>query len=73
MEFLHPLPLNYNFGTLDDGLGSFPLATGPYHPMAVCQIVLYGIRSLIKFGTPCDALVYSVLYPRRYSSDALPK
>ena len=73
MEFPHPLPLNNDFGTLDDGLGSFPLATGPYHPMAVCQIVLFGIRSLVRFGTPCDALVDPVLYPQRYSSDALPK
>ena len=73
MEFLHPLPLNYNLGTLDDGLGSFPLHDGPYHPPCVCQILLLGIRSLVIFGSPCEPLVDPVLYPRRYSSDALPK
>ncbi len=73
MEFLHPLPLNNDLGTLDDGLGSFPFHHGPYHPQCVCQIVLLGIRSLVRFGSPCEPLVDPVLYPREYSFDALPK
>ena len=28
-----------NFGTLADGLGSFPLADGPYHPPADSRIL----------------------------------
>ena len=73
MEFLHPFPLNYHFGTLAVGLGCFPLAPGPYHPEAVCQILLYGIRSLVRFGKPRDPLAHPVLYPHRKTSEALPQ
>ena len=73
MDFLHPFPLNYDLGTLAVGLGCFPFHHGPYHPWCVCQIVLLGIRSLIRFGKARAPLAHSVLYPLRYSSDALPK
>jgi hypothetical protein len=37
MEFLHPFTLSYHLGTLADGLGSYPLDNGPYHPLSVCR------------------------------------
>ena len=73
MDFLHPFPLNYDFGTLAVGLGCFPFHHGPYHPWCVCQILLLGIRSLVRFGKARAPLAHPVLYPLRYSSDALPK
>ena len=73
MDFLHPFPLNYDLGTLAVGLGCFPFHHGPYHPWCVCQIVLLSIRSLVRFGKARAPLAHPVLYPSRYSSDALPK
>jgi hypothetical protein len=73
MDFQLPLPLNYHLGTLAVGLGCCPLDHGPYHPQSVCQILLIGIRSLVRFGKDRSPLVHPVLYPRWYSSDALPK
>ena len=73
MDFLLPLTLNYHLGTLAVGLGCFPLDHGRYHPRSVCQILLLGIRSLVRFGKARAPLALPVLYPRGYSSDALPK
>ena len=73
MDFLHPFPLNNDLGTLAVGLGCFPFDDGPYHPPSVCQIVLLGIRSLVRFGKARAPLAYPVLYPSRYAHDALPK
>jgi hypothetical protein len=73
MDFRLPFPLSHYLGTLAVGLGSFPLDHGPYHPQSVCQIVLIGIRSLVRFGRDRSPLAHPVLYPRWYSSDALPK
>jgi hypothetical protein len=73
MDFQLALPLSHHLGTLAVGLGSFPLAHGPYHPWAVCQIVLPGIRSLVGIGSDRSPLALPVLYPLEYSSDALPK
>ena len=73
MDFLHPFPLSDYLGTLAGGLGCFPFDTGPYHPMSVCHVLLLGIRSLIRFGKARAPLAHSVLYPRGYSHDALPK
>ena len=73
MDLLLPFPLNYDLGTLAAGLGCCPLHHGPYHPWCVCKIVLFGIRSLVRFGKARAPLALAVLYPRRYSSHALPK
>ena len=73
MDFLHPFPLSYHLRTLAGGLGCFPFDHGPYHPWCVCQIVLIGIRSLVRFGKARAPLALPVLYPRGYSPDALPK
>ena len=73
MDFRLAFPLNYDLGTLAVGLGCFPFHHGPYHPWCVCQIVLIGIRSLVRFGKARAPLAHPVLYPRWYSSDALPK
>ena len=52
-------------GTLADGLGSFPLDHGRYHPWTVSQAALSGIRSLVGVGKPCGPLAHSVLYLQR--------
>ena len=31
------------FGTLADGLGSFPFANGPYHPLTDCRILTFTV------------------------------
>jgi hypothetical protein len=54
-----------NLGTLAVGLGSFPLADGPYHPPTDSRILtLYGIQRLAGFGNLVRPLAQSVLYPR---------
>ena len=73
MDFRLAFALSHHLGTLAVGLGSFPLAHGPYHPWAVCQILLLGIRSLVGVGKDRSPLALPVLYPRGYSSSALPK
>ena len=73
MDFLLPFPLSHYLGTLAVGLGCFPLDHGRYHPQSVCQSLLLGIRSLVRFGKARAPLAHPVLYPRGYSTDALPK
>jgi hypothetical protein len=73
MDIRLAFPLSRHLGTLAVGLGCFPFHDGPYHPPCVCQIVLIGIRSLVRFGKVRTPLAHPVLYPRWYSSDALPK
>ena len=73
MDFLLPFPLSHYLGTLAVGLGCFPLDHGRYHPQSVCHAELLGIRSLVRFGKARAPLALPVLYPRGYSSHALPK
>ncbi len=73
MDFRLAFPLSHHLGTLAIGLGSFPLDHGPYHPWSVSRIVLSGIRSLVRFGRIRIPLAHPVLYPPRYSYEALPK
>ena len=73
MEVQLPFTLSRYLGTLAVGQGCFPLDNGRYHPLSVCHILLSGIRSLVRFGKACAPLAHPVLYPLRYSYDALPK
>ena len=73
MDIQLPFPLSHYLGTLAVDLGCFPFHHGPYHPWCVCQSLLIGIRSLVRFGSDRSPLVHPVLYPRWYSTDALPK
>ena len=57
-------PLSMFFGTLDGGLGCFPLDYGRYHPQSDSRAALTGIRSLIGFGNLVGPLAHSVLYLR---------
>jgi len=71
--FPHPLTLSSNFGTLDGGLGSFPLGNGTYLPLPDSRAVVRGIRSLVGFGSPVRPLAHPVLYLRRNSPEAIPQ
>ena len=51
------------FGTLADGLGSFPLDDETSLPPSVCRINCTGIQSLSGFGNLVRPLAQSVLYP----------
>ena len=62
-----------NFGTLADGLGCFPLDREAYPPRTDSYDTVYGIQSLIGFGSLVGPLVHSVLYPRKLSRKASPK
>ena len=73
MDIRLAFPLSRHLGTLAVGLGCFPFHDGPYHPPCVSQVLLFGIRSLVRFGKARAPLVLPVLYPRRYSLEALPK
>ncbi len=73
MEIQLPFKLSHNLGTLAGGLGCFPFHDERYHPPCVSRIVLLGIRSLVGFGKACAPLAHPVLYPPRYSFEALPK
>ena len=61
------------FGTLNGGLGCFPLDYGDYPPQTDSHATPVGIRSLIRFGKPVGPLAFSVLYPRRSAHEAIPK
>jgi hypothetical protein len=51
------------FGTLADGLGSFPFDDEDYPPPSESGDTRHGIRSLIGFGNLVRPLAHSVLYP----------
>ena len=55
--------LNIDLGTLDDGLGCFPLGNRPYHLLPHCQAVLYSIQSSSGFGSRWRPLAQSVALP----------
>ena len=40
-------------GTLADGLGSLPLANGPYHPLTVSRVL-----TLLVFGVYLDLVAW---------------
>ena len=73
MEIQHPFQLSHDLGALDEGLGFFPLDDACYHPPSASHAVLSGIRSLVRFGKARAPLAHPVLYPLRYSHEALPK
>ena len=60
-------------GTLDGGLGFFPLDDRAYPLPSDCQVILRGIRSLVEFSTQLWALAHSVLYPHASTPDAIPQ
>ena len=62
-----------HLGTLDDGLGFFPLDDRAYPLPSDCRTIPHGIRSLIEFSTQVRALAHSVLYLHASTSDAIPK
>ena len=72
-EFPHPFPLNYNFGTLAVGLGSFPFDNGTYLSLSDSCFYIYGILSLIMIGILVRTLTYSVLYLHILLNKASPK
>ena len=72
-EFLHPFPLNYNFGTLAVGLGSFPFDNGTCLSLSDSCSYTYGIQSLIVFGNLVRPLTHSVLYLHMLLNKASPK
>ena len=72
-EFLHPFPLNYNFGTLAVGLGSFPFDNGTYLPLSDSCVYTHGILSLIVIGNLVRSLTHSVLYLQLLLNKASPK
>jgi len=68
------LPLSQHvLGTLNDGLGCFPLDYGDYPPQSDSHATPVGIRSLIRVGKQVCPLAFSVLYPRRSAHEAIPK
>ena len=72
-EFLHPFPLNYNFGTLAVGLGSFPFDNGTCLSLSDSCFYIYGILSLIVLGNLVGSLTHSVLYLHILLNKASPK
>ena len=60
-------------GTLNDGLGCFPLDYGDYPPQSDSHASPDGIRSLIRVGKPVGPLAFSVLYPQQSAHEAIPK
>ncbi len=44
------MQLSMDLGALAGDLGSFPLATGRYHPATDYLVTLLGIRSLSRVG-----------------------
>jgi hypothetical protein len=62
-----------DFGTLADGLGSFPLGNGTYLPLPVSRVAVTGIQSLVGFGNLVGPLAHPVLYLRRNSPEAIPQ
>jgi hypothetical protein len=64
MDIQLPCTLSHDFGTLAGGQGCFPLDDRRYHRPSVCQDVLIGIRSLVRFGKARAPLADPVLYPR---------
>ena len=72
-EFPHPFPLNYNFGTLAVGLGSFPFDNGTYLSLSDSCSYTHGIQSLIMIGILVRTLTYSVLYLHLLLNKASPK
>ena len=63
----------YILGTLDDGLGCFPLVQATYLTWTDSYDYTHGIRSLTSVGTPVGAREKSVLYPRVLLHKASPK
>ena len=72
-EFSHPFPLNYNFGTLAVGLGSFPFDNGTCLSLSDSCFYIYGILSLIVLGNLVGSLTHSVLYLHILLNKASPK
>ena len=72
-EFPHPFPLNYNFGTLAVGLGSFPFDNGTCLSLSDSCFYTIGILSLIVLGNLVGSLTHSVLYPQLLLNKASPK
>ena len=72
-EFSHPFPLNYNFGTLAVGLGSFPFDNGTCLSLSDSCFYTIGILSLIVLGNLVGSLTHSVLYPQLLLNKASPK
>ena len=72
-EFLHPFPLNYNFGTLAVGLGSFPFDNGTCLSLSDSCFYTNGLLSLIVFGNLVGSLTHSVLYLHLLLNKASPK
>ena len=72
-EFLHPFPLNYNFGTLAVGLGSFPFDNGTCLSLSDSCSYTNGILSLIAIGSLVGPRTHSVLYLHLLLNKASPK
>ena len=72
-EIPHPFPLNYNFGTLAVGLGSFPFDNGTCLSLSDSCFYTIGILSLIVLGNLVGSLTHSVLYPQLLLNKASPK
>ena len=68
-----PFPLSNDLGTLDGGLGCFPLDNGPLHPLSACRAVLVGIWSLLRFGKSFGPPSLDSALPPTVIRDALPK
>ena len=73
LEIPHPFPLNYNFGTLAVGLGSFPFDNGTCLSLSDSCFYTIGILSLIVLGNLVGSLTHSVLYPQLLLNKASPK
>ena len=71
--FSHPFPLNYNFGTLAVGLGSFPFDNGTCLSLSDSCFYIYDILSLIVLGNLVWSLTHSVLYLHILLNKASPK
>ena len=61
---LTSLVTEHYFGTLDDGLGCFPLDRAAYPTRTDCRDNCYGIRSLVQWSTPGRAPIqFSISTP----------
>ena len=67
-----PFTLSIYLGTLDGGLGCFPLDNGAYPPLSHCPGASCGIRGLVKFGRLTPPYLSSALPPQD-SLNAVPK
>ena len=58
------LRTEHGFGTLADGLDSFPLAAEHYRPATDSRDSRHGIRSLVEIGDLSVPIFIQSLYPR---------